>query len=982
MALNGARRARRTAAAVAATLAVATGAATVSPTPAGATPTFTLQRIAGADRYATAGVVDQAAFPAGEPTALLADGVPGHESDALGAAGVAGVFHVGVLLTDDTDTVPASTAAALQANKVQKIVVLGGTGTVSQAQIDQLQAGGYQVSTPYQGSTRYQTMKLVDESMGGAGTDGSGNPTAILASGEDSHLVDALAAGGLSYVKRFPIILTSSSGPALQPEAQQVIADMGIRHLIVAGGTASIPSSEYKPAPPGVTELDVAAGVDRSQTSQIIADYAIQKGWLKNTNLTVARGDDGADALAGAAYSGVNGWATVVTNSTTDPGTTVAFAKEHQPTLAGRSYAFGGASAVPDAELAAIQAAGQGPPAKPASAGTFGTAGGVTPLVDSESGTGFTEGGVAYTYGPADTYQIVEPGTTPGAVACVADSYADFQARLSNGDSVSGNYQPSGTSTFCLTDVAPHPPASVSASSNTAAGGTVIAWQDPPTAGTDNVTGYTIWRAPASPPATSGAPYTCPAVYGTAPGSSPQATPSSPYLPLITGYAAAGAATSYAYPDSTATPGSQYCYAVSAESPRASGSTQTGTAQPANANQLQPSQPGPVAASTPPTSTAPRSTDSAFTNANAGGTASSYLFTGDQLVVDFDQPVSVASSYRLTLAAACPAGGSTPDTCADSQAQLTPSDSTAGVSNGGQTVTFTLTTPPLISAGSSPTIALANLEVLSQSGLANGGGQPWNLPGSGVVSGPMRAGAPGMPASLRRVFAGTNAQLPAPPTVSYVAANGTGPNSNTVSYHCSDPGSDTLNIYDSGGTPVATAPCSGGGLTAAPGQPSPVTFTNGAVYLVTESKGVSPAAAGQESQTVSVTAGPQPAPRLTGASATAASANVTLVYNEPVACATVDANAGDYKVGSYATATGSLASATWYPAGAFAASCSGTSAASVTLTPSNKGPSSFPAGSTIVIQAQPGADGDTVCTAAAPNDVNCETAGDQAIATT
>src|SRR5579884_1660842 len=963
------------------------GAVAMMPTAASATASFTLQRIAGSDRYATAGAVDQAAFPSGEPTALLADGVPGHQSDALSAAGVEGSYGLGVLLTDNTNTVPSSTTAALQANKVSKIVVLGGTGAVSQAQISALQSAGYQVSTPYQGTTRYQTMKMVDESMGGAGTDGSGNPTAILASGENKHLVDALAAGGLAYSRKFPIILTNSSGPGLQPEAQQVISDMGIKHLIVVGGTASIPASEYTPPPSGVTTVDVEAGGDRSATSKVLADYGIQKGWLANTNLTVARGDDGADALAGAALAGVKGWPTVVTNSPTDAGSTTAFATEHQSTLAGTSYVFGGTSAVPDSQMSAIQAAGQGPGSKPASAGTFGTAAGTTPVVDSESSSTFTEGGLAYTYGPSDTYQIVQQSSSPGGSAsCVSDTFSDFQARLSNGDSVSGNYQPGKTSTFCLNDVAPHPPSSVTTTSNSTTGGVTVTWSAPSTAGTDNVTGYTVWRAPATPSSIPGGSDTCPAAYSTAPGSSPQNTPPSPYKAVASDVGGSGSGGSTSYNDTATVTGSDYCYAVSSESPNAAGGTQVGTAQPAGANQLQPSQPAPVAAGAPSTSSAPRSISTSYVPASASSTTVSQ---GDQLIVNFDQAVSVGSNYTVILADQCTNGG-TPDTCKDNQSQLNPLDSSAALSNGNKTVTFTLNTP----LPSQTPLTAKDLEVLSASGITNGAGQSWNLPGSGVTTGPLAPGNAGTPATLSRVFdsptpANANNDLPAAPGVFSLIASGTGPTANMVTYKCSDPSSSWLNIYNTSGTLLASAPCGSG-----PNHPyqsavptaasSPVTFTSGTAYLFTESNGSSPGTAanslgqdnsiGQESQTASLVASAPGQPRMTRLTISTSSTNQQAVvdYDEPIACATVDpasATATDYTV----TVTPASGPSTTPTITSITCSGSGGYSPTVTLTlPSG----SFAAGDTVTVTSRVGTDNDTVCTQAAPNNNTCESSGD------
>jgi putative cell wall-binding protein len=439
--------------------------------PAHADASFSFTRLAGNDRYATAGAMDQAAYPSGAPGAsvFLADGLSAHAPDALAASGLEGVKGIGVLLTDNNATVPSSTLSALSANKVHNIGVLGGTASVSQAQINQLTAAGYTVVTPYQGSTRYQTMKLIDESISASqvGTDGSGNPTAILASGDPAHYVDALSAGALAYAKKFPIILTNSTTSTLQPEAQQVITDLGIKDLIVVGGTGSIPSSQYTPDPTGVTQVEVEYGSDRSATSVALANFAVVKGWLSAAHLDLARGDDGADALAGSAFGGVNSYPTVITDSTTADGSAPDFATQHASTLTGTSYIFGGTGAVTASQASDVtNAAGA---AKPAQAGAISPSTGQQ--VNSVNGTTFTQGGLAYTYGSGDTYQVVEASSSSPSPACTSTSYAVFQASITQGDTVSGTYAPSAKSTFCLSDVAPRPPSSVTAAPNATAGG-------------------------------------------------------------------------------------------------------------------------------------------------------------------------------------------------------------------------------------------------------------------------------------------------------------------------------------------------------------------------------------------------------------------------------------------------------------------------------------------------------------------------------
>ncbi|MHB1854435.1 MAG: cell wall-binding repeat-containing protein [Acidimicrobiales bacterium] len=96
----------------------------------------------GTDRYQSAGISNGKAFPNGVSEVVLADGLPGHQGDALAASGYAGVNGYGVLLTDNTNTVPANTMTALKNLGVKTIQPVGGTAAISSAQ---LAAAGYTV---------------------------------------------------------------------------------------------------------------------------------------------------------------------------------------------------------------------------------------------------------------------------------------------------------------------------------------------------------------------------------------------------------------------------------------------------------------------------------------------------------------------------------------------------------------------------------------------------------------------------------------------------------------------------------------------------------------------------------------------------------------------------------------------------------------------------------------------------------------------
>jgi hypothetical protein len=292
-----------------------------------------------------------------------------------------------------------------------------------------------------------------------------------------------------------------------------------------------------------------------------------------------------------------------------------------------------------------------------APAGVFGGGGGTTPpgtsaVAATPTGSSFTTVAGTYTYKSSDTYQLFN--STLATPACVTDTYADFQARLSQNDNVGGYYNPTGQSVFCLNDTNPKPPATVTLSKNTSqpttntasganTGGITVNF---PTAraADGSVTGYAIFRAQATPPANIGGSYTCPAYTPPAIGASPQTPPPSPWTQIATvadvqaaNAAATEPAAGYYYNDTTAVPGSnvaqpdEFCYAVSSTAPNAAGSTQTGTAQVSGNNPF-------TGAAAQAASTAPTFTQLVQTSTTTA-------------VASYNQPISTTT---------CDATGSTP----------------------------------------------------------------------------------------------------------------------------------------------------------------------------------------------------------------------------------------------------------------------------------------------------------------------------------
>ena len=94
-----------------------------------------VQRLAGADRYATSAAVSSGSFATGD-TVFIATGA--NFPDALGGGPVAGIVQ-GPLLLVQSGSLPASVAGELQRLDPERVVVLGGPSVVSDSVASQIQ---------------------------------------------------------------------------------------------------------------------------------------------------------------------------------------------------------------------------------------------------------------------------------------------------------------------------------------------------------------------------------------------------------------------------------------------------------------------------------------------------------------------------------------------------------------------------------------------------------------------------------------------------------------------------------------------------------------------------------------------------------------------------------------------------------------------------------------------------------------------------
>ena len=218
---------------------------------------YTTQRIAGADRYETAvklGALIQAAqsiAPTGTEgqTVILATGL--NYPDSLSIAPFAAQYNLPILFTG-RDTLPEKTAQALKDWGVQKIILVGGTGVISEAVATVLQNDLKMNVTRLSGSDRYLTSLAIAkyfEAYGAASPEntGAGDPSerftmAALATGDG--YADALAGAALAGKEKMPLFLMNKS--SLNTELNAYLKKLQLQKIYVYGGEAVLPDRVKK----------------------------------------------------------------------------------------------------------------------------------------------------------------------------------------------------------------------------------------------------------------------------------------------------------------------------------------------------------------------------------------------------------------------------------------------------------------------------------------------------------------------------------------------------------------------------------------------------------------------------------------------------------------------------------------------------------------------------------------------------------------
>lgn len=250
-----------------------------------------VERLAGPDRVGTAVAISRADHPQAEGVDTVVIARAGEFADAL-AGGPLAAHHDAPLLLARQGALPEATAAEIARLEPQRAVVLGGTGAVSPAAVDQLDELVDQVDR-VAGGDRYATAAAIAERLPGSG------PVYVAAGaadGEGSAWADALSAGAAAAADGGAVLLTA---PDQLPPATARALD-GDQPVVIVGGEAAVSPAVQSAVAQQAGDVTRVAGRTRYDTAVTLARRLVTGASAPPPAVWLATGQAAPDALAAA----------------------------------------------------------------------------------------------------------------------------------------------------------------------------------------------------------------------------------------------------------------------------------------------------------------------------------------------------------------------------------------------------------------------------------------------------------------------------------------------------------------------------------------------------------------------------------------------------------------------------------------------------------------------------------------------------------
>lgn len=309
---------------------------TCSSSSSGTTKTTQVSRLAGSDRYATAAAISKSRFGGGASTVFVATGAT--FPDALAGTPAAAKAKGPILLTA-RGSLPTATANELARLGPSKIVVLGGTGAVSDSVVGELKKYTGNV-VRWHGADRYATAAKISASSFGTGVG-----VAYVATART--FPDALSGGAVAGKVGGPILLVDTN--AVPGATANELKRLKPGKIVVLGGKGVISDAVVSVLAKYTSSVSRLAGADRYATSVQISRSAYGGG---SNAAFVATGTNFPDGLAGGPVAALLPGPLLLVSSTQLPS---GVKSELQRLAPSKVFVLGGSAVVSDGVVSAIK---------------------------------------------------------------------------------------------------------------------------------------------------------------------------------------------------------------------------------------------------------------------------------------------------------------------------------------------------------------------------------------------------------------------------------------------------------------------------------------------------------------------------------------------------------------------------------------------------------------------------------------------------
>ncbi len=256
----------------------------------------TYERLSGISRFETACEISKKAFPSGAKTVVLASGLD--YADALTGSVLAAQNNAPILICEK-NSVPKEVMTELERLKPEKVIILGGTGAVSQEVETKIKTKVNSVER-LSGKTRFETSAKIAASL----SEKTKPDTLFFV--YYNGFADAISASSIAGIKGAPLLYVSTNG-AMDESIKSYIQSVrsSVKNVYVIGGSGVI-SHEMKQTID--KETGVASqrlyGANRYDTCLSVCNKFADQ--FTGSGVCIATGANYPDALTGGVYASLN----------------------------------------------------------------------------------------------------------------------------------------------------------------------------------------------------------------------------------------------------------------------------------------------------------------------------------------------------------------------------------------------------------------------------------------------------------------------------------------------------------------------------------------------------------------------------------------------------------------------------------------------------------------------------------------------------